>query len=107
MSDFQNYLKSQLKKITIEDSKPHKEVDYNLGDDIGELVKETRIELGITQQELSKRTGISQSSISRIENGSSIPNLVTLKKIGDSIGKKIVVTYENLEEDMEDNGNTN
>lgn len=107
MSDFQKYLKSQLEKITLEDATPKETTDYDLGNDVGRLIRETRNELGITQQELSERTGISQSSISRIENGSSVPSLVTLKKIGDSIGKRIIITYENSDGGLDDDGSSN
>ena len=69
MSDFQKYLKSQLEKITLEDAVQKEMTEYDLGNDVGLLIRETRNELGITQEELAKKTGISQSSISRIENG--------------------------------------
>ena len=104
MSDFQKYLKSQLEKITLEDAVQKEMTEYDLGNDV--LIRETRNELGITQEELAKKTGISQSSISRIENGSSVPSLSTLKKIGDSIGKRVVITYEDSEGEVEDNGDT-
>ena len=107
MSYFQKYLKNQLEKITLEDTAPKETTDYDLGNDVGRLIRETRNELGITQQELSERTGISQSSISRIENGSSVPSLVTLKKIGDSIGKRIIITYENSGGGLDDDGSSN
>lgn len=35
----------------------------------GDSIRERRIELGWTQAELSKRTGVAQADISRIENG--------------------------------------
>ena len=35
----------------------------------GDLIRERRIELGWTQAELAKRSGIPQADISRIENG--------------------------------------
>lgn len=106
MSDFQKYLKSQLEKITLEDAVQKEMTEYDLGNDVGLLIRETRNELGITQEELAKKTGISQSSISRIENGSSVPSLSTLKKIGDSIGKRVVINYEDSEGEVEDNGDT-
>ena len=106
MSDFQKYLKSQLEKITLEDAVQKEMTEYDLGNDVGLLIRETRNELGITQEELAKKTGISQSSISRIENGSSVPSLSTLKKIGDRIGKRVVITYEDSEGEVEDNGDT-
>ena len=49
MSDFQKYLKSQLEKITLEDAVQKEMTEYDLGNDVGLLIRETRNELGITQ----------------------------------------------------------
>ena len=40
--------------------------------ELGERIKNTRVASEMTQEELSKRTGLSQKTISRIENGTSI-----------------------------------
>jgi len=42
---------------------------------------------GLTQQELAKRAGIRQETLSRIESGKHPPTLKTLKKIDRALGK--------------------
>jgi ribosome-binding protein aMBF1 (putative translation factor) len=42
---------------------------------------------GLTQQELAKRAGIRQETLSRIESGKHTPTLKTLKKIDRALGK--------------------
>lgn len=53
-----------------------------------------RIETNITQKELSKRTGISQSNLSRIECGLESPSAKTLQKLAQGFGKKLVIRFE-------------
>ena len=40
MSDFQKYLKSQLEKITLEDAVQKEMTEYDLGNDVGLLIRE-------------------------------------------------------------------
>ncbi|WP_407356625.1 CBS domain-containing protein [Methanolobus sp. WCC5] len=46
-------------------------------------LKQKRIDLGLTQNDLAKRAGVSQPLIARIESGDVDPRLSTLKKIID------------------------
>ncbi len=52
---------------------------------------ETRTDLGISQVELSKRSGIRQSNISRIENGTCSPTIQTLSALAIAMGKKLEI----------------
>ena len=52
---------------------------------------ETRTELGITQKELSERSGIRQSNISRIERGTCSPTIRTLSELAYAMGKKLEI----------------
>lgn len=48
----------------------------------GDLIRETRIKAGLSQSELARRTGVSQSYISEIEAGNADTlTLATLRKI--------------------------
>ncbi len=52
-----------------------------------EDLKQARKRLGITQEDLAKRAGVSQSLIARIESGSVDPRLSTLKKIVNALSE--------------------
>jgi DNA-binding XRE family transcriptional regulator len=55
---------------------------------IGQLLV-LRLEAGLTQTELAKRSGIRQSEISKIENGRINPTLETLEALGDALGAQL------------------
>ena len=52
-------------------------------------LKEARKSAGITQVELSRKTGMSQQDISSIERGDRDPTATTLRKLADALGCKI------------------
>ncbi|MBQ6370901.1 MAG: helix-turn-helix transcriptional regulator [Firmicutes bacterium] len=66
--------------------------ETELEDQIRRMLIEARIEQNLTQEELAARSGIRQSNISRIENGSVIPTLQTLNAIAVGIGKRLKIT---------------
>lgn len=57
---------------------------------IGEIVK-ARHEMGISQRELEKLSGVKQPVIARMENGNSIPNLNTVLKVLAPLGKTLYI----------------
>lgn len=48
---------------------------------IGALIHDTRIEMGMTQEQLAEKVGISKSYISKIENNLKEARISTLQKI--------------------------
>ncbi|SFC26437.1 helix-turn-helix domain-containing protein [Butyrivibrio sp. YAB3001] len=50
----------------------------------------------LTQEDLCKITGMSQSNISKILNGKVAPRLDTLQKIAASTNTKLVVSFEKI-----------
>ncbi len=50
-----------------------------------------RVESGFTQKELEEKSGVKQPVIARMENGTSSPNLATLLKLLEPMGKKIII----------------
>ena len=49
---------------------------------------------GITQQQLSEKTGISKSTIIKIENGRIIPSIQTLKRLAEGMGMKLKLEFQ-------------
>ena len=52
-------------------------------------VRDQRKKLSLSQMELSKRTGLQQREISRIERGLGNPTRETLEKLGDALGLEL------------------
>ncbi len=52
---------------------------------------EARKKANLTQEELSKKTGLKQSAIARIESGKHVPNTYTLFKILEVLGYTIEI----------------
>ncbi|MBQ8922125.1 MAG: helix-turn-helix domain-containing protein [Oscillospiraceae bacterium] len=63
---------------------------------IGEIIK-ARKEEGITQQELEKRTGLTQAVISRMETGNTHTQLDTVLKVLAAMGKTLAIVPINDE----------
>ena len=55
---------------------------------------EARNEKGLTQQELSAITGITQGDISKLENGTANPSLRTLRRLAEGLGKTLVIRFK-------------
>jgi len=56
---------------------------------IGEHIKEIRISKGLTQLELSEKSGIAVRTIQRIENGEVTPSIYSLNAIGTALDVKL------------------
>ena len=54
---------------------------------------EARIEAGMTQMELSERSGISQADISRLENGTRNPSLELLKRLAAAMNTTLKIEF--------------
>jgi DNA-binding XRE family transcriptional regulator len=61
---------------------------------VGWMIRQARLEKGMTQSELAQKTGTSKHYISRIENEKSGIELSTLKKIAEGLGKRLLITME-------------
>jgi len=59
---------------------------YLKGSELGARLKQLRIEAGLTQAELARRTGIHRPNIARVEAGRHTPSLETLSKLATAIG---------------------
>ena len=48
---------------------------------------------GLTQKELSERTGIAQADISKLENGNANPSLRTLQRLAAGMGMQVKIEF--------------
>ncbi|MBQ4251620.1 MAG: helix-turn-helix transcriptional regulator [Erysipelotrichaceae bacterium] len=55
---------------------------------------EARTETGMTQKQLSEKTGIAQSDISKLENGTANPSIRTLQRLAEGLGKILVIEFK-------------
>ncbi|MFR7760765.1 MAG: helix-turn-helix domain-containing protein, partial [Peptoniphilus grossensis] len=82
MKTYDDYKKEILKNDEIKSEYDALAPEY----DIIEAMIMARNNLNLTQKDLSKRTGINQADISRIENGTRNPSLKMLKKLANGLG---------------------
>ena len=89
METLDQYLAEQLKNPKFKKEWDELEDEYQI---IENIVK-ARIEAHMTQTQLSEVTGITQSDISKIENGNGNPSLKKLRKIAHAFGKKLKIEF--------------
>lgn len=87
---------SDLKKYIEKRKKTDKEFETNFDKGyedfkIGEMLKQIRLEAGITQEELAQKMDTKKSAISRIENHAQDIKLSTLQKFAHLMGKEIKI----------------
>ncbi len=86
---FDDYLQEQLKdpefRAEYEALQPEHAVIQALID--------ARKETGITQKELSKRTGIAQGDISKLERGTANPSIKTLQRLAAGMGRVLKIEF--------------
>jgi len=100
MSDLQSYLDSAFQKVKLDKSTPvEPQEDYDIYQEIAALIISTRTEAGLTQEQMAQITGVSQANISKFENGYNHPNITTLKKLADGLGKRLIISFADKEGD--------
>ena len=87
--DFQKYLDKQLENKEFRREYEALEPEYI----IMRAMIEARQEEGLTQKELSERSGITQADISRLESGNANPSLRTLQRLAEGLGMKLHVEF--------------
>lgn len=98
MSDFQEFLDKALAQIDVESIKAQdtEAYEYDIYKEIRKLVMSARNKAGFTQKELAVRCGLTQDDISNIENGVTCPTIDSLKKIADSLGRRLVIRFGDM-----------
>ncbi len=89
MSDFNSFLNEQLKDENFKKEYDAFEPEFAI---IRAMI-DARRESGMTQKELSERTGIAQGDISKLENGNANPSLRTLQRLAEGMGMQLKVEF--------------
>lgn len=58
-----------------------------------QAIIDARKESGLTQKELSEKTGIAQGDISRLEKGMGNPSIKTLKRLAEGMGMLLKIEF--------------
>ena len=61
--------------------------------DITRALMDARINANMTQEELSRKSGISQADISRLERGNRNPSLSLLKRLAEAMGTELRIEF--------------
>ena len=86
---FKDYLNKQLQNPAFKSEYDALEPEY----EIIQAMIDARKACGLTQKELSERTGIAQSDISKLESGNANPSLRTLQRLAAGMGLKLHLTF--------------
>ena len=86
MSDFQKYKKKRMKQDPEFWSGYEERLETFK---LGILLKQARLEAGLTQEQIAKRLKTTKSVVSRMENHATVIRLSTLEKFAKAVGRKI------------------
>ena len=89
MSDFREFLEEQLQDPEFKKEWDALEPEFA----IVQAIIDARKISGLTQKQLSERTGIAQADISRLENGNANPSLSTLKRLASAMDMTLKIEF--------------
>lgn len=92
--DFDKYLEEQLKNKEFRKEWEALQPEYT----IMKAMIEARTSQGLTQKELSIRSGIAQGDISKMETGNANPSIKTLQRLASAMGKKLKISFVDAED---------
>lgn len=90
MSKYSDFLAEQL-------TDPEMKAEYDALEPefaIIQAIIDARKFSGLTQKQLSERTGIAQADISKLESGNANPSLKTLQRLAAGMGMKIKIEFQ-------------
>ncbi|HYB26473.1 MAG TPA: helix-turn-helix transcriptional regulator [Solirubrobacteraceae bacterium] len=61
-------------------------------------LRERRFELGLTQEQVADAAGTSHTAISRLENGTHMPQLTTLRRIAAVLDEELLLCFQRIED---------
>jgi len=87
MADFERHLQKHLSDDEFQEEYESLELEYMLR----EQIILARHEKNLTQKQLADKIGTKQSSISRFENGTHMPDLEFMKKLAKGLDKQLYI----------------
>ena len=90
MSDFKNYLDKQLQGEEFKEEWEALEPEFS----VMQAMIDARKSAGLTQKQLSEKTGITQADISKLESGNANPSLRTLQRLASCMGMKVKIEFQ-------------
>ena len=89
MTNFNDYLTQQMKDPAFKKAYEQLEPEFA----IIPAIIDARKSAGITQKELSQKSGIAQGDISKLENGNANPSIKTLQRLAAALGKTLKIEF--------------
>ncbi len=89
MTNFNDYLNQQLENPEFKAEYESLEPEFA----IMQAIIDARKTKGLTQKELSERTGITQGDISKLENGSGNPSVKTLQRLAKAMDMSLRIEF--------------
>ena len=89
MTKFNDFLNEQLQDKELKAEYDALEPEFA----IIQAMIDARKSKGITQKELSERTGIAQGDISKLENGNANPSIKTLQRLASAMGMSLKIEF--------------
>lgn len=90
MTKFNDYLKDQMADPAFRQEWEALEPEFA----IVQAIIDARKESGLTQKQLSERTGIAQADISKLESGNGNPSIKTLQRLAAGMGMRIKIEFQ-------------
>lgn len=90
MSKYSDFLAEQLTDPAVKAEYDALEPEFA----IIQAMIDARKSSGLTQKQLSERTGIAQADISKLESGNANPSLKTLQRLAAGMGMKIKIEFQ-------------
>lgn len=60
--------------------------------ELGAMVRQLRLDAGLSQEELAQRAGMTQPALSRLERGGAVPTFAVLDRIANALQATLTVT---------------
>ena len=61
--------------------------------ELGAMVRQLRLDVGLSQEELAQRAGMTQPALSRLERGGGIPTIAVLDRIANALQATLTVSF--------------